>query len=232
MVRATPSTVRIAVEAKAVMTEHRKAIKNRKRDLEAHHAHVHDYDASAIAAGLVAINASATFQSPLDGEEWHPLPGRFFAHVSSEGSLHPTGRSIEDVASLVVAEGREPLGHELLREAWFLRMTNPRSALVTGVAALEVGFKEFGDRSHSRHRRQGIKGRHETVGSCISQGRVVVCPCRHFREPLASEAFRAEVFKNPESHGARGLCGKPPQCKQSRDPHGCSDGWHSSAPMR
>lgn len=65
MIRATPATVRIAVEAKAVMTEHRKAIKNRKRDLEAHHAHVHDYDPSTIAAGIMAINASPTFQSPL-----------------------------------------------------------------------------------------------------------------------------------------------------------------------
>jgi hypothetical protein len=65
MIRATPSSTRIAVEAKSVMTEHRKAIKNRKRDLEAHHAHVHDYDQSTIAAGIIAINGSPSFQSPL-----------------------------------------------------------------------------------------------------------------------------------------------------------------------
>lgn len=37
-----PSSVQIAVEIKGVMTEHRKAIKNRKRDLESHHTHVHN----------------------------------------------------------------------------------------------------------------------------------------------------------------------------------------------
>lgn len=47
------------------MTEHGKARKNRKRDLEAHHAHVHDYDRQAIAAGLVVVNASPVFKNPL-----------------------------------------------------------------------------------------------------------------------------------------------------------------------
>jgi hypothetical protein len=65
MRRATPTTVRIAIEAKSVMTEHRKAVKNRKRDFEAHHAHVHDYDPQTIAGGIVLINAAKEFQSPL-----------------------------------------------------------------------------------------------------------------------------------------------------------------------
>lgn len=66
--RASPSTVRIAVELKAVMTEHRKAVKNRARDLEAHHTHVHAYDRRAIAAGLLVVNAADRFRSPLRGE--------------------------------------------------------------------------------------------------------------------------------------------------------------------
>ena len=37
----------------------------------------------------------------------------------------------------------EPLGHELLREADVNRRNNPRSSLVLGVAAAEVGFKQF-----------------------------------------------------------------------------------------
>ena len=64
----TPITVQIAIEAKAVMTEHRKAIKNRKRDFEAHHQHVHNYDANAIAGGIVVLNGSSTLKSPLRGE--------------------------------------------------------------------------------------------------------------------------------------------------------------------
>jgi hypothetical protein len=47
------------------MTEHRKQIKNRKRDLEAYHEHVHHYDQAAIAGGVFVINQSLTFQSPL-----------------------------------------------------------------------------------------------------------------------------------------------------------------------
>jgi hypothetical protein len=65
MTQAVPATVRIAVELKGVMTEHGKARKNRKRDLEAHHQHVHAYNSNTIAAGVIVVNASQTFQSPL-----------------------------------------------------------------------------------------------------------------------------------------------------------------------
>jgi len=47
------------------MTEHRKAVKNRKRDLEAHHEHVHHYDNQAIAGGVFVVNQAVTFRSPL-----------------------------------------------------------------------------------------------------------------------------------------------------------------------
>jgi hypothetical protein len=67
ILRAKPSSVQIAIEFKAVMTEHRKAVKNRKRDMEAHHEHVHNYNPQAIAAGVIVINASQTFRSPLRG---------------------------------------------------------------------------------------------------------------------------------------------------------------------
>lgn len=47
------------------MTEHRKAIKNRKRDLEAHHEHVHNYSNTCIAGGVLVVNAAPLFKSPL-----------------------------------------------------------------------------------------------------------------------------------------------------------------------
>jgi hypothetical protein len=50
---------------------------------------------------------------------------------------------VDELTPLVFNGWREPLGHSLLREAWDLRETNPRSALVIGVAAAEVGFKHF-----------------------------------------------------------------------------------------
>jgi hypothetical protein len=66
--RTRPSTVQIAIEIKSVMTEHHKAVKNRKRDLEAHHEHVHRYSNRAIAGGVVVVNGSASFISPLRTE--------------------------------------------------------------------------------------------------------------------------------------------------------------------
>lgn len=99
MKRATPVGVRIAVEAKAVMTEHRKAIKNRKRDLEAHHQHVHDYDPSAVAAGILALNASTTFQSPLRTE------------LSSHGNIDEViAHCINEVNSITMAHGTSAVG--------------------------------------------------------------------------------------------------------------------------
>lgn len=65
IVKSRPSTVQVAVEIKSVMTEHHKAVKNRKRDLEAHHDHVHRYNSRAIAGGVLVINGSQTFRSPL-----------------------------------------------------------------------------------------------------------------------------------------------------------------------
>jgi len=62
--KADPSTVQVAIELKAVITEHHKAVKNRKRDLEAHHEHVHSYTEQAIAGGVLLINISERFDSP------------------------------------------------------------------------------------------------------------------------------------------------------------------------
>jgi hypothetical protein len=38
---------------------------------------------------------------------------------------------------------REPLGHELWREAWAIRDSAPRSAVMVGIAAFEVGVKQW-----------------------------------------------------------------------------------------
>jgi hypothetical protein len=46
-------------------------------------------------------------------------------------------------AELVSSSQREPVAHELWREAWNLRHPNPRSSLVIGVAAAEVGIKQL-----------------------------------------------------------------------------------------
>jgi len=48
-----------------------------------------------------------------------------------------------ELAGMVASEFREPIAHQLLREAWNLRFANPRSSLVIGVAAAEVGMKQL-----------------------------------------------------------------------------------------
>ncbi len=84
-IRQTPATVQIAVELKSIMTEHRKAVKNRKRDLEAHHEHVHNYSASAIAGGVFVINAASVFKSPLRPEQTeHKNPLALVDHCLGE----------------------------------------------------------------------------------------------------------------------------------------------------
>lgn len=86
MARSTPTWTRVAVEAKTVMTKHTGARKNRKRDLEAHHQHVHDYDANAIAASITVINAAPEFYSPIPpaGVRTHREPHRLAQLVLDE----------------------------------------------------------------------------------------------------------------------------------------------------
>ncbi len=49
----------------------------------------------------------------------------------------------KEIIDLMEARTEEPLGHQLFREAWNQKESNPRSALVIGVAAAEVGLKKL-----------------------------------------------------------------------------------------
>jgi hypothetical protein len=66
--QAPPATIRVAIEAKTVMTEHGKARRNRQRDLDSFHQFVHRYDPSTVAAGLTVVNIAERFKSPLRPE--------------------------------------------------------------------------------------------------------------------------------------------------------------------
>lgn len=46
-------------------------------------------------------------------------------------------------AELISSAVEQPLAHELWRESWNLRHASPRSSLVVGVAAAEVGIKQL-----------------------------------------------------------------------------------------
>jgi|WetSurMetagenome_2_1015567.scaffolds.fasta_scaffold56060_3 hypothetical protein len=114
--KATPSTVYIAIEIKGVMTEHHKAVKNRKRDLEAHHEHVHRYNNAAIAAGVLVVNQAATFKSPLRPEVTaHREPKELVKHCIHEMRSVTTrpglqGEGLEAKTVLVVDMDNQDLG--------------------------------------------------------------------------------------------------------------------------
>jgi hypothetical protein len=116
ILRTRPSTVCIAVEIKGVMTEHHKAVKNRKRDLEAHHEHVHRYNNLAIAGGVFVINQAALFRSPLRSEVTkHKDPKALVKHclnelrsVTSRSGVQ--GEGLEAKAAVVVDMDNQDFG--------------------------------------------------------------------------------------------------------------------------
>lgn len=59
-----PGTVRVAVENKTIMTAHGKARWNRYGDLIAYCNHIHNHRDSSIAAAIVVINCSPTYENP------------------------------------------------------------------------------------------------------------------------------------------------------------------------
>jgi hypothetical protein len=79
----------------------------------------------------------------MDGDDWHHLPTAIELHTSA--ALVPRiSRAIhDDVQALLDADVEEPLAHRLWREAWQLRADSPRSALLIGMTALEVGVKNY-----------------------------------------------------------------------------------------
>jgi hypothetical protein len=71
--------------------------------------------------------------------ELMPMPE---VHMGDDmARIGPDG--LRQVAELIAASATQPLAHEMWREAWNLRLTSPRSSLVVGVAAAEVGFKHL-----------------------------------------------------------------------------------------
>jgi hypothetical protein len=79
----------------------------------------------------------------IDGTAWNHIPINVTATGSARVVPGMSDEAARRVETLVEAGRAEPLGHELWREAWGQVGTNPRSALILGIAAAEVGFKRF-----------------------------------------------------------------------------------------
>lgn len=75
-----------------------------------------------------------------DGEQWFQLPARVVPRGRISRGLILTKESEHEVSQLASAALSEPLAHGLLREAQSASR-DPRTALISGVAALEIGVK-------------------------------------------------------------------------------------------
>jgi hypothetical protein len=79
-----------------------------------------------------------------DGKKWQMVPGAITLQVNLGIPHKQMSDGIRSsVIKLAGAAEREPLGHELFQEAWKQRKELPRSSLMIGITAAEVGFKIF-----------------------------------------------------------------------------------------
>ena len=78
-----------------------------------------------------------------DGAAWHQFPSILGMRALDYPQLHLAEATAAEIQGLLDEGEREPLAHLLLREAWGQRYENPRSSLLIGVTALEVGVKQY-----------------------------------------------------------------------------------------
>jgi hypothetical protein len=81
-----------------------------------------------------------------DGESWHEatVERKFRAVMGLPTAPAPAIDVLRrDVVDLINSRAEETLARQLFREAWSERADRPRSALVIGVAAAEIGFKKL-----------------------------------------------------------------------------------------
>ncbi len=87
------------------------------------------------------------FAWSVDGSDWKMVADSVSLKIKFLYSTHNWSKEdAEFLQSEIVKGSNEPLGHELLREA-DVNQENPRSSLILGVAAAEVGFKQFVSRT-------------------------------------------------------------------------------------
>ncbi|MFM0375167.1 hypothetical protein [Paraburkholderia aspalathi] len=78
----------------------------------------------------------------VDGATWYPAPPSHNVYVEQLGFTRSIGAAEKaDIQALIQSNVTAPLHHEMFREAWHQRLQNPRSAMVIGIASLEIAVK-------------------------------------------------------------------------------------------
>jgi len=84
------------------------------------------------------------FQWSFGDKNWYPMPHRTEIKWGLGVTELPSAKKIVHEVNTLMATGvSEPFAHVLFGEAWQQRHDNPRSAIVMGISAAEVGFKRF-----------------------------------------------------------------------------------------
>ncbi len=86
------------------------------------------------------LNGGMSFS--LDGKKWNMVPSGVQVHFSAISISSPPENVSLILKKLIKTIHDQPLGHQMLREAQFLRSLNPRISIVVAISALEVAVKE------------------------------------------------------------------------------------------
>ncbi|WP_289022410.1 hypothetical protein [Desulfobacter postgatei] len=78
----------------------------------------------------------------LDGKKWNMVPPGIKVEVHAASILQTPQRISLSLKKLINNAEDQPVGHQLYREAQYLRNTNPRISIVVAISALEVAVKE------------------------------------------------------------------------------------------
>lgn len=78
-----------------------------------------------------------------DKESWSPIPQEVTTIFSLTKPIDLGKRNIDLVLECLKSEKFEPVGHELVLEAFEVAVLNPRSALLIGFSGLETGLKNY-----------------------------------------------------------------------------------------
>lgn len=78
-----------------------------------------------------------------DYKNWEVLPSSEIMHASVQRHIQLFPEIQHEITNLIDKGIDEPLAHSLLREAYDHQGTNPRSSLLTGIAAAEIGVKHL-----------------------------------------------------------------------------------------
>jgi hypothetical protein len=74
---------------------------------------------------------------------WESFPGETGLSMDYVAYFEVRSAAHHELQSLFASGSREPFTYELIREAWALRGTSPRTSLSIAITALEVGVKQF-----------------------------------------------------------------------------------------